>query len=75
MWCPCRRWNKQFEATPGPVRGIMPETMLLAQMLGLLLVIGAMAGVLAGPLGVGREIVLCLRFSMLFRFLVMAGPG
>ena len=71
MWCPCRRWNKQFEAAPGPVRGIMPETMLL----GLLLVIGAMAGVLAGPLGVGKGIVLCLRFSMLFRFLVMAGSG
>ena len=62
MWCPFRRWNKQFEAAPGSVRGKMPETMLLAQMLGLLLVIGA----LAGPLGVGGGIVLCLRFSMLF---------
>ena len=50
----------------------MPDTMLLAQMLGLLLVIGAFAGVLAGLLGVGGGIVLVPAFFTHSRRLAMA---
>ncbi|CUH44109.1 sulfite exporter TauE/SafE family protein [Ruegeria atlantica] len=52
----------------------MPETMLLAQMLGLLLVIGALAGVLAGMLGVGGGIVLVPAFFYAFQTLGYGGP-
>ncbi len=52
----------------------MPETMLLAQMLGLLLVIGAFAGVLAGLLGVGGGIVLVPAFFYAFKTLGYGGP-
>lgn len=52
----------------------MPETMLLAQMLGLLLVIGALAGVLAGLLGVGGGIVLVPAFFFAFQTLGYGGP-
>lgn len=52
----------------------MPETMLLAQMLGLLLVIGAFAGVLAGLLGVGGGIVLVPAFFYAFQTLGYGGP-
>ena len=47
----------------------MPETMLLIQMLGILLVIGAFAGVLAGLLGVGGGIVLVPAFFYAFQTL------
>ncbi len=53
---------------------MMPETMLLAQMLGLLLVIGALAGVLAGMLGVGGGIVLVPAFFYAFQTLGYGGP-
>ena len=52
----------------------MPETMLLAQMLGLLLVIGALPGVLAGLLGVGGGIVLVPAFFYAFQTLGYGGP-
>ncbi|MFK7938097.1 MAG: sulfite exporter TauE/SafE family protein [Roseovarius sp.] len=52
----------------------MPETMLLIQMLILLLVIGAFAGVLAGLLGVGGGIVLVPAFFYAFQTLGYGGP-
>jgi uncharacterized protein len=52
----------------------MPDTLLLAQMLGLLLVIGAFAGVIAGLLGVGGGIVLVPAFFYTFTALGYAGP-
>ncbi len=52
----------------------MADTMLLAQMLGLLLVIGAFAGVLAGLLGVGGGIVLVPAFFYAFQTLGYGGP-
>ncbi len=52
----------------------MPETMLLIQMLVLLLVIGAFAGVLAGLLGVGGGIVLVPAFFYAFQTLGYDGP-
>ncbi len=52
----------------------MPDATLLAQMLGLLLVIGAFAGVIAGLLGVGGGIVLVPAFFYAFTALGYAGP-
>jgi uncharacterized membrane protein YfcA len=52
----------------------MPETMLLIQMLLVLLVIGAFAGVLAGLLGVGGGIVLVPAFFYAFQTLGYDGP-
>lgn len=52
----------------------MPETMLLIQMLVVLLVIGAFAGVLAGLLGVGGGIVLVPAFFHAFQTLGYDGP-
>lgn len=52
----------------------MPETMLLIQMLMVLLVIGAFAGVLAGLLGVGGGIVLVPAFFAAFQTLGYDGP-
>lgn len=52
----------------------MPDTMLLLQMLALLLVIGAFAGVLAGLLGVGGGIVLVPAFFYAFQTLGYDGP-
>lgn len=52
----------------------MPETGLLVQMLMLLLVIGAFAGVLAGLLGVGGGIVLVPAFFYAFQTLGYDGP-
>ena len=52
----------------------MPDTGLLVQMLMLLLVIGAFAGVLAGLLGVGGGIVLVPAFFYAFQTLGYDGP-
>ena len=52
----------------------MPETMSLIQMLVVLLVIGAFAGVLAGLLGVGGGIVLVPAFFYAFQTLGYDGP-
>jgi uncharacterized protein len=52
----------------------MPDPVLLAQMLGLLLVIGAFAGVVAGLLGVGGGIVLVPAFFYTFTALGYSGP-
>ena len=52
----------------------MPDTSLLLHMLGLLLVIGAFAGVLAGLLGVGGGIVLVPAFFYAFQTLGYDGP-
>jgi len=52
----------------------MPETALLIQMLILLLVTGAFAGVLAGLLGVGGGIVLVPAFFYVFSALGFDGP-
>jgi uncharacterized membrane protein YfcA len=52
----------------------MPETILLIQMLVVLLVIGAFAGVLAGLLGVGGGIVLVPAFFYAFQTLGYDGP-
>ncbi|WP_171173416.1 sulfite exporter TauE/SafE family protein [Ruegeria sp. HKCCD8929] len=50
-----------------------PDPVMLAQMLGLLLVIGACAGVLAGLLGVGGGIVLVPAFFYAFQTLGYGG--
>src|SRR6056297_1556892 len=52
----------------------MPDTMLLIEMLVMLLVIGAFAGVLAGLLGVGGGIVLVPAFFYAFQTLGYDGP-
>jgi len=52
----------------------MDDTGLLLQMLGLLLVIGAVAGILAGLLGVGGGIVLVAAFFYAFQTLGYDGP-
>ncbi|WP_299040935.1 sulfite exporter TauE/SafE family protein [uncultured Tateyamaria sp.] len=52
----------------------MPDTFLLIQMLGVLVVIGAVAGVLAGLLGVGGGIVLVPAFFYAFQTLGYEGP-
>ncbi len=52
----------------------MPETSLLLQMLALLVVIGGVAGVLAGLLGVGGGIVLVPAFFYAFQTLGYGGP-
>jgi uncharacterized membrane protein YfcA len=52
----------------------LPETTLILQMLALLAVIGAAAGVLAGLLGVGGGIVLVPGFFYAFRTLGYDGP-
>jgi len=52
----------------------MPDPFLLIQMLVLLLVIGAFAGVLAGLLGVGGGIVLVPAFFYAFQTLGYEGP-
>jgi uncharacterized membrane protein YfcA len=53
---------------------ILPETGLILQMLGLLMVIGAVAGVLAGLWGVGGGIVLVPAFFYAFRTLGYDSP-
>jgi uncharacterized membrane protein YfcA len=52
----------------------LPDTALLLQMLALLAVIGAFAGVLAGLLGVGGGIVLVPAFFYAFQTLGYGGP-
>ncbi|MGH1454211.1 MAG: sulfite exporter TauE/SafE family protein [Paracoccaceae bacterium] len=52
----------------------MPDTMLLLAMLGMLAVIGAFAGVLAGLLGVGGGIILVPAFFYAFQTLGYDGP-
>lgn len=52
----------------------MPDTMLLLAMLGMLAVIGAFAGVLAGLLGVGGGIILVPAFFYAFQTLGYEGP-
>ena len=52
----------------------MPDTMLLIQMALLLMAIGAVAGVLAGLLGVGGGIVLVPAFFYAFQTLGYEGP-
>lgn len=52
----------------------MPDTMLLLQMFLLLVVIGGVAGVLAGLLGVGGGIVLVPAFFYAFQTLGYGGP-
>ncbi len=52
----------------------MPDTGLLLQMLALLVVIGGVAGVLAGMLGVGGGIVLVPAFFYTFQTLGYDGP-
>lgn len=53
---------------------MIDDTALLLQMLGLLLLIGAVAGVLAGLLGVGGGIVLVAAFFYAFQALGYDGP-
>lgn len=52
----------------------MPDTMLVMQMLGFLLLIGGFAGLLAGLLGVGGGIVLVPAFFYTFQTLGYGGP-
>ncbi len=52
----------------------MPDTILLLEMLVMLLVIGGLAGVLAGLLGVGGGIVLVPSFFFAFQTLGYDGP-
>ncbi len=52
----------------------LPDTALLLQMLGMLLAIGAFAGVLAGLLGVGGGLVLVPAFFYAFQTLGYDGP-
>lgn len=52
----------------------MPDLVVLAQMVALLVVIGALAGVIAGLLGVGGGIVLVPAFFYAFSALGYAGP-
>ena len=52
----------------------MPDTTLLIEMIILIMVIGAFAGVLAGLLGVGGGIVLVPAFFYAFQTLGYGGP-
>ena len=52
----------------------MPDTMILIQMGAMLMAIGAVAGVLAGLLGVGGGIVLVPAFFYAFQTLGYEGP-